>query len=44
MQTINELRLQIQDMENEVYKLDIIKHDLGMNSCELMFWLYVEVD
>lgn len=44
MQMINELRLQIQDMENEEYKLDIIKHDLGMNSCEFVVWLYVEVD
>lgn len=44
MQMINELRLQIQDMENEEYKLDIIKHDLGTNSWKFVFWMYVEVD
>lgn len=37
MQMINELRLQIEDMENEEYKLDIIKIDLGMNSVNLCF-------
>lgn len=44
MQMINELRLQIEDMENEEYKLDIIKHDLGMKSCEFVFWVYIVVD
>lgn len=34
---INELRLQIEDMENEEYKLDLIKHELGMKSREFMF-------
>lgn len=36
---INELRLQIQDMENEEYKLDIIKNDLGMNSYKFVYIL-----
>lgn len=30
MQTIRELRAQIEDMENEELKLQDMKHDLGM--------------